>query len=70
MQSPAVAQLVSTSLTLAIECDRLRLANAVLVASLQRIARQCSTYPDIKPAIDYATIGSIAREALAKAKGE
>ena len=40
-----------------------------LLAALQTIADQCGDFATVQPALDYATIGNIARAAIAKAKG-
>jgi len=40
-----------------------------LLAALEIIANQNGTFATKQPALDYATIGNIARAALARAKG-
>lgn len=48
---------------------RLIAAAPDLLAALETIARQCGPYATHQPALDYATIGNIARSAIAKATG-
>ena len=40
-----------------------------LLAALVKIATQCGDFAEVQPALDYATIGNIARDAIAKAGG-
>ncbi|MEY4402893.1 MAG: hypothetical protein RIR91_928 [Verrucomicrobiota bacterium] len=40
-----------------------------LLAALVTITRQCGDFAEVQPALDYATIGNIARAAIAKATG-
>lgn len=39
-----------------------------LLAALEMIAKQCGPYAEVQPALDYASIGNIARAAIANAR--
>jgi len=48
---------------------RLIAAAPELLAALETIGAQCGDFAVVEPALDYATIGNIARAAIAKATG-
>lgn len=56
-----------TALIVLLDAERAK--TAAMLAALKMIANQCGPFATVRPALDYATIGNIARDAVLNAEG-